>query len=228
MYEAVGAFTHRPELSWVTIGDGRFGLDSIRLQRLGVRSVLPTDIGGALLEAGVQQGLINDYRVENAESLSFSDGSFDMVFCKESYHHFPRPFLALAEMVRVARYAVILVEPRDYVIDRPQFKALGPKGLVRGLWNWVKNRLEIPGKPLPLAKRYQLGDAPHLRGLRKLHVHHLVARNGEVCPGLESSHAGAEGTERLFSTGRGNRTGNQGFAGIHGDETRDREGRSAR
>lgn len=161
MYEAVGAFTHRPELSWVTIGDGRFGLDSIRLQRLGVQSVLPTDIGGALLEAGVQQGLINDYRVENAESLSFSDDSFDVVFCKESYHHFPRPFLALAEMVRVARYAVILVEPRDYVIDRPQFKALGPKGLVRGLWSWMMNRLKIPGKPLPLAKRYQLGDAPH-------------------------------------------------------------------
>lgn len=161
MYEAVGAFVHRPEWSWVTIGDGRFGLDSIRLERLGVRSVLPTDIGGALLEAAVQQGLITNYQIENAERLSFSDGSHDVVFCKESYHHFPRPLLALGEMMRVARQAVILVEPRDYVIDRPPYKVLGPKGLLRGFANWLRDRLKLAGKPLPVAQRYQLGDAPH-------------------------------------------------------------------
>lgn len=161
MYEAVGAFVHRPDLSWVTIGDGRFGLDAIRLERLGVRSVLPTDIGGALLEEAVQQGLIRNYQLENAECLSFYDQSFDVVFCKESYHHFPRPLVALSEMIRVAKYAVILIEPRDYVIDRPPHRVLGPSGLLRGFMNWLHDRLKLPGKPLPISQRYLLGDMPH-------------------------------------------------------------------
>lgn len=43
----------------------------------------------------------------------FKNEAFDYVFCKESYHHFPRPMIALYEMLRVARKAVILVEPCD-------------------------------------------------------------------------------------------------------------------
>src|SRR5262249_1159034 len=35
------------------------------------------------------------------------------VFCKESYHHFPRPMLALYEMLRVARKSVVLIEPNE-------------------------------------------------------------------------------------------------------------------
>src|SRR5690606_20292919 len=34
-------------------------------------------------------------------------------FCKEAYHHFPRPPIALYEMLRVARRGVILIEPHD-------------------------------------------------------------------------------------------------------------------
>ncbi len=102
MYEPAKAFLHNSALTWLTVGDGRYGLDSIRLRRLGCRSVLPTDIGDAFLAEARLQGLIDDYRVEDAERMSFADDSFDMVFCKESYHHFPRGPLALYEMVRVA------------------------------------------------------------------------------------------------------------------------------
>ena len=51
--------------------------------------------------------------VENAEKLSFDDNEFDYVFCKESYHHFPRPYIALYEMLRVAKKAIFLAEPND-------------------------------------------------------------------------------------------------------------------
>ena len=33
--------------------------------------------------------------------------------CKEAYHHFPRPHIALHEMLRVSRLGVILIEPLD-------------------------------------------------------------------------------------------------------------------
>ncbi len=159
MYEPAKAFLHNSDLTWLTVGDGRYGLDSIRLRRLGCKSVLPTDIGDALLAEARLQGLIDDYRVENAERMSFADDSFDMVFCKESYHHFPRGPLALYEMVRVARHAVILIEPRDYTIDRSPVRSIGPVGLVKGLLSWVRARI---GRdiPLPRNRLYQLGDTP--------------------------------------------------------------------
>ena len=158
MYEPVRAFSHDPDARWLTVGDGRFGLDSIRIRRLGFTSVLPTDIGDGLLEQSFRRGLITEYRVENAERMSFADNSFDVVFCKESYHHFPRGPLALYEMLRVARHAVILVEPRDYCIDRPANRSIGPIGFCRGLFTWALQRAGIGRKPLSLKERHQLGD----------------------------------------------------------------------
>jgi len=63
--------------------------------------------------AGKQMGIIKEYGVENAEKLSLANESVDIVFCKESYHHFPRPNIALYEMLRVAKDMVILIEPND-------------------------------------------------------------------------------------------------------------------
>jgi len=161
MYEPAGAFLHRPGLSWLTVGDGRFGLDSIRIRKLGFESALPTDIGDALLRKAKADGLISEYAVENAEKLSFADDSFDLVFCKESYHHFPRAPLALYEMLRVARHAVVLVEPRDYVIDHGPARLVGPVGIAREFAAWLRNRLGIGGAPVAARSRYISGDAPH-------------------------------------------------------------------
>jgi Methyltransferase domain len=104
-----------PEEKWVTIGDGRFGLDSIRLVAHGANSALATDIDESLLRAAKAQGNLYDYRVENAESLTFADKSFDYAFCKEALLQCPRPALALYEMLRVAKKGVILVEPNDRI-----------------------------------------------------------------------------------------------------------------
>jgi SAM-dependent methyltransferase len=100
---------------WLTVGDGRFGLDAIRLQEAGAPHVLATDLTETLLKESKARGLIQAYSVENAEHLSFADKTFDYVFCKEAFHHFPRPAIALYEMLRVARKGVILVEPNDRI-----------------------------------------------------------------------------------------------------------------
>jgi ubiquinone/menaquinone biosynthesis C-methylase UbiE len=100
--------------SCVTIGDGRFGLDSIKLRKIEPSlNVLPTDIAAHLLQQAKEKNIINDFRIENAEKLTFTSNQFDLSFCIESYHHFPRPYLALYEMIRVSRKAVVFIEPND-------------------------------------------------------------------------------------------------------------------
>ena len=101
-----------PHASWLTVGDGRFGKDAHYIQERGL-NVLATDISDVLLKEAKEIGYINDYSKENAEALSFSDEEYDFVFCKESYHHFPRPMIALYEMLRVAKTGIVLIEPND-------------------------------------------------------------------------------------------------------------------
>jgi ubiquinone/menaquinone biosynthesis C-methylase UbiE len=107
-----------PEAKWLTVGDGRYGNDAHYIQQKGPK-VLATDISVFLLKEAKEIGYIIDWQKENAESLSFSDEEFDFVLCKESYHHFPRPMVALYEMIRVAKKGVVLIEPNDSEIISP-------------------------------------------------------------------------------------------------------------
>ena len=107
-----------PEDTWLTVGDGRYGNDAKNILEMGAKSVHATDISDQLLVEGARMGVIQSFSQQNAEALSFDEDSFDYVFCKESFHHFPRPFIALNEMFRVAKKGVVLIEPRDMDIDR--------------------------------------------------------------------------------------------------------------
>ncbi len=73
-----------------------------------VRQVIGIDLTPSLLELGAQRlrdaGITNVLLQEgNAESLPFVDGSFDLVFCRSSLHHFADPYQAVAEMLRTCR-----------------------------------------------------------------------------------------------------------------------------
>jgi ubiquinone/menaquinone biosynthesis C-methylase UbiE len=132
--------------SWVTIGDGRYGTDAHFLKIHGC-AVMATDIGTALLEKAKQEGFINDFKKENAERLSFQDNAFDFVLCKESYHHFPRPMIALYEMLRVAKQGVVLIEPYD---------AESTQTLFRIMEKSLKNRIKrFIGKPIIAPHTYE-------------------------------------------------------------------------
>jgi len=113
-----------PAASWLTVGDGRFGTDGHFLLASGAQNVHCTDISDTLLKIGHERGFITSFSAENAEQLSFQDDSFDYVYCKESFHHFARPYAALYEMYRVAKKGVILTEPRDTSIDKEPFELL--------------------------------------------------------------------------------------------------------
>lgn len=98
---------------WLTIGDGRFGTDANYLIHNGISDVTATDISDELLKIGNERGFIKKYSAQNAEKLTFSNDEFDYTYCKEAYHHFPRPYLAVYEMLRVSKYAIALSEPTN-------------------------------------------------------------------------------------------------------------------
>ncbi|WP_338235573.1 class I SAM-dependent methyltransferase [Persicobacter diffluens] len=127
--------------SWLTVGDG-YGADAHYLLKSGVIEVLASDIEDSILSLAKASGRIKQYAALNAEAIDLEDNAYDFVLCKEALHHFPRPYLALSEMTRVAKRAVIFMEPVDIALSNPAFlllKNLGdrlPK-LFGGLW---KNR----------------------------------------------------------------------------------------
>lgn len=124
--------------SWLTIGDGRFGAESIYLRELfGINNITTSDIEQERLELSKNEGLIDNYEIIDAESIPYPDNSFDVVFCKEAYHHFPHAPTGLFEMMRVCKKAVILLEPfdqhpksflqkvKDSLFPRVEFESVG-------------------------------------------------------------------------------------------------------
>lgn len=104
-----------PQARWLTVGDGRYGSDAHYIESKGA-TALATDISDVLLKQAVSEGYIKTGRKENAESLSFKQNEFDFALCKDSLHHFPRPPLAVYEMLRVAEKGIALIEPNDEFI----------------------------------------------------------------------------------------------------------------
>ncbi|MEH3114756.1 class I SAM-dependent methyltransferase [Pedobacter terrae] len=102
---------------WLTIGDA-YGFDAQYILNTGNR-VLATDLNTDFLNIALKKRIIDACAAENAEKLTQEDNSFDFVLCKESFHHFPRPYAAMYEMIRVAKQGVIVIEPQDPVIKMP-------------------------------------------------------------------------------------------------------------
>ncbi|MDP2143558.1 MAG: class I SAM-dependent methyltransferase [Gallionella sp.] len=119
-----------PKSSWMTVGDGRYGSDAAYLEAQGV-DVLATSLTDDLLKIAYEAGFISKYQSENAEHLSPAENSVDFVLCKESYHHFPRPPIALYEMLRVSKVGVVLIEPIDNSRPLDRLKVV-LKRLIRG------------------------------------------------------------------------------------------------
>jgi SAM-dependent methyltransferase len=108
--------------SWLTIGDA-YGLDAQYILSKGNKA-LATDLNTAFLTIASEEGIVEQYAAENAEKLSFADNVFDYVLCKESYHHFPRPYAALYEMMRVAKQGIVIIEPQDPISKMPVLLSL--------------------------------------------------------------------------------------------------------
>jgi len=112
-----------PKAKWLTVGDGRFGKEAHYIWKKG-GNVVASNISDQLLKEAKRINFIPAYSVKNAEKLLLKDQSFDFVLCQESLHHFPRPFLGLYEMIRVARKGVVITEPNDIFHDHTLLQEL--------------------------------------------------------------------------------------------------------
>lgn len=100
--------------TWLTIGDYS-GLEANYLLQRN-QNVTASDLSDAILKEAQSDGLIKEYSKQNVERITYDDSTFEYVVCKEAFHHFPRAYLGLYEMIRVSKSATILVtEPIDIV-----------------------------------------------------------------------------------------------------------------
>jgi len=98
--------------TWLTIGDYS-GLEANYLLQRN-QHVVASDLSDAILKEAASEGLIHEYSKQNVERLTYNDNAFHYVVCKEAFHHFPRAYLGLYEMLRVSKAATVLVtEPID-------------------------------------------------------------------------------------------------------------------
>jgi 2-polyprenyl-3-methyl-5-hydroxy-6-metoxy-1,4-benzoquinol methylase len=58
------------------------------------------------------------YLVADAEKLAFDDRSFDVVAVHDGLHHLDNPVGAIREMARVAREAILIMEPAEAALTR--------------------------------------------------------------------------------------------------------------
>lgn len=141
-FDCVKPITKYKDATWLTIGDA-YGHDANYLLERGVQNVIASDISNEFLAVSKEVGIIEKYSAENAEELSFENNSIDYILCKESYHHFPRPYAALYEMIRVSKKAIVIIEPQDPILKMPCLLLINnilekiKYGLINKIW---KNR----------------------------------------------------------------------------------------
>jgi SAM-dependent methyltransferase len=74
---------------------------------------IATDLHADGIQQAATEGYVDMVLSADVEHLPFEDNSIDCVIAKEAFHHWPRPMLGLYEMLRVAKKAVLLIEPND-------------------------------------------------------------------------------------------------------------------
>ena len=138
-----------------------------------VRSASPTveratgiDLSASMIGEAVElaDGLGNvDFAIADAERLPFPDGAFTAVLCTLSFHHYPNPSVAVAEMARV-------LEPGGRLAIGDACGDL----LAARVADVFLRRFE-PGH-VKLYRSRELGELLHGAGLRR--VEHRGLRNG--------------------------------------------------
>lgn len=101
--------------SVLDVGCGEGVLTAEWADRLGDGRIVGIDLDDPKLRAEWERRSRPnlEYRVEEATSLSFADGEFDMACAIEVLEHVPEPEATLAEMARVASKHLLVSVPRE-------------------------------------------------------------------------------------------------------------------
>ena len=101
--------------SILDVGCGEGVLTSEWAERLGDKPIVGIDLDDPKLRAEWEKRSRPnmELRAEEATSLSFADGEFDMATAIEVLEHVPEPEKTVAEMARVARSHLLVSVPRE-------------------------------------------------------------------------------------------------------------------
>jgi 2-polyprenyl-3-methyl-5-hydroxy-6-metoxy-1,4-benzoquinol methylase len=101
--------------SVLDVGCGEGVLTEDWAERLGDERIVGIDLDDPKLRAEWEQRRRPnlEFRVEEATSLSFADGEFDLASAIEVLEHVPEPEATLAEMARVAGRWLLVSVPRE-------------------------------------------------------------------------------------------------------------------
>jgi SAM-dependent methyltransferase len=105
--------------SWLTIGDS--GADAAWLRTQGVTRIIASSLTDTRLRTMRDDGILGDVDVRaiDAQDIALPDDAVDFCVCKEAYHHFERPWIAVYEMLRVSRKGIVLLCEPDGELGGP-------------------------------------------------------------------------------------------------------------
>ncbi len=130
---------------------GGVGGEGTLLANLGFRSVTVSDFSENALEICRVRDPRLKTAVVDSEAIRFPDSSFDLVLVQDGLHHLPRPMLGYTEMLRVARRAVVVIEPHAGLVG----KLIGTTwekhdDEINYVFRWNQLMLEEPARSLLL------------------------------------------------------------------------------
>ena len=108
-----GLLDHINPLSILTVGDNLARDAGYFKKRYPQANCIASDLYADGIQDAASKGYVDSVISADIESLPFGDSEVDCVIAKEAFHHWPRPMLGLYEMLRVAKKAVLLIEPND-------------------------------------------------------------------------------------------------------------------
>ena len=134
---------HGNILNWnVLITCGGVGGEGLFLKKYGFKSVTVSDISENSLKICNQFDPAITTLILNGENLDVPDNSYDLVVVQDGLHHLPRPVTGFTEMLRVAKKAVIVIEPYESLIGN----LIGTKweeheGAINFVYRWDKKSI---------------------------------------------------------------------------------------
>jgi ubiquinone/menaquinone biosynthesis C-methylase UbiE len=97
---------------------GGVGGEASFLRRAGFGTVTNSDFSENALEVCRRRDPELETLCLNAEAIDQDDNSHDVVIVQDGLHHLPRPVLGFNEMLRVAKRAVVVLEPHAGLAGR--------------------------------------------------------------------------------------------------------------
>ena len=198
----VGALKHHGLSSVLDIGSGTGRAIRYIRECAADTRVLGVEPVAELREVGYSLGLTPQDLIDgDATALPFEDASFDVVCEFGVLHHVPRPELAIAEMLRVARKAIFISDTNNFGEGAPAKRRM--KQLLNGLGLWkLADHLKTGGKGYiisagdGLAYSYSVFNNYEQIRARCSSVHILNTRDAGINPYTTASHVALLGIKR--------------------------------